>query len=331
VLIVFNSLPPNENHTDPATLEGTKVVAHGIRDTLTEIWDDALTRRTSLPVLVISCPGFEAAASLASETSIAKRFSESLLTWIRIPAVAASLESPEALISLMPVRQTFVAWLAKHKFDVLAVKPITASGATLDWPLLEFVRQRCQDDPNALSPNKVDSKPRGSFLKTLGLGLGNSKEQRATPSNQPDQDLRPMALEIVPFDGLDGPLTGLYKEGSDSRPCVIPTSDWRQQKYSPQPRDERATGVFYLNRAGIRQWLARIQDTGPLTPLDQWSMKPLMSMATGSREAQLPAFESALSELMLLLKARPISFPPERGVRGFGTKSLNYEVEDLLT
>jgi nephrocystin-3 len=305
VLLVFNSLSPSENPPDPATEEGAKVVARGICDTLTEIWDEAFARRTSFPVLVISCPAFETTISIASETSIAKRFSDNLLTWLSIPAIAASFESPEALIPLLPVRQTFVAWLQKHDFDVLTVKPVAASGATLDWRFLEFVRQRCQTDPNG------------------------SVETLSRRSNELDRELHPMAVEIVPFDELDGPLMGLYTGDHDPRSCVLPASDWRQQKYSPQVGDERATGVFYLNLAGIRQWLAGRPVTG-LTPLDEWSMRPLLSMAKESREDQLRIFESAFSELVLLVKTRPVRCPPERGVRGFLPNSLYRDVEDLL-
>jgi hypothetical protein len=139
-----------------------------------------------------------------------------------------------------------------------------------------------------------------------------------------------MAMEVVPFDEVDGPLMGLYTGDQDPRPCVMPTADWRKQKYSPQPGDQRATGVLYVNVAGIRHWLASHPGT-VLTPLDEWSAEPLMSVATKSTEEQLGVFESALSKLVLLVKTRPISCPAERGERGFGTRALNRDIEALLT
>jgi hypothetical protein len=139
-----------------------------------------------------------------------------------------------------------------------------------------------------------------------------------------------MAIEVVPFDHIDGPLLGLYTGDHDPRPCLMPAFECQQQKYSPQARDERATGVVYVNLSAIRLGLSIHSETS-LTPLDEWSMRPLVSMASKPREEQLRAFESALSELVLLVKTTPISCPAERGVRGFLTKSLNREVEGLLT
>ena len=306
VLLVFNSLSPAENPPDPTTTDGAHIVAQGIRDTLIEIWDNSFAHRSSIPVLVLSCPSYETAVSLAQDIQIAKRFPDNLLTWLRIPSVATKFKSPAALLSLLPVRKQFLDWLHNHNFDVLMIKPVTESGATIDRRLLEFVRQSFQN------------------------GFKNPSARLASHTDEPNQDSRPIVIEVVPFDKLDGPILGLYTLDQDPRPCVMPASDWQRQKYSPQADDQRATGVFYLNLAGICHWLDKHPKMG-LTPLDEWSTSPLMSMATKSREEQHRVFESALSDLMLLVKTRPMNCPPERGVRGCVTNNLNREIEALLT
>jgi len=304
VLLIFNSLLATENPPDPTTSEGADILVRAIRDALIDIWDDSLAHRSSVPVLVVSCPGYETAVSLVLKNSIATRFPASLLEGLRIPMIAKNFESPAHLIPLLAVRQQFLSWLLKHKLDVLMVKPITATGAALDRRLLKFVHQSFQN-------GSKDSEKQSAHLRDL------------------NQDIRPLAIEVVPFDQLDGPLLGLYTGDQDPRPCVMPASDWRKQKYSPQTGDERATGVFYMNLAAIQEWLTSRLGTG-LTPLDEWSMRPLMSMATEAREDQLHVFESAFSELVLLVKTRPINCPAERGVRGFVPNSLYRDVEDLL-
>jgi hypothetical protein len=305
VLLVFNALPLTEYPPDPTTPEGATVVAKGIRDTLIGVWDDSLAHGSFIPILVISCPGYEHARYLVSKEEIIERFPEELLTWLEIPVVSGDCKSQTAWMPLYSIEQKFLGWLQEHKLDVLMVKPITASGATLDRRLLELVRRsfrgRSQSHPEISSKNS-----------------GNAK-----------QDLRPIAIEIVPFDQLDGPLLGLYTGDNNPRPSVMPASNWRQQKYTPQAADLRATGVFYMHLEAIRQWLASCPASG-LTPLEEWSMRPLMSMATGSLQDQLRVFESALSELVLLVKTRPVNCPAERGARGFHLNRTYREIEDLL-
>jgi hypothetical protein len=306
LVLVPNSLPPSESPPDPTTPEGASVVARGIRDALIDVWDDSLAHGSSVPMLVISCPGYEDAVSLASKEEITGRFPEGLLTWLEIPVVSGDFKSEATWMPLYAIRQQFLGWLQEHKLDVLMVKPITASGTTLDRRYLEFVR--C------------------SFPRSSQGQPGNS----SNASGDVKQDLRPMAIEIVPFDERDGLLLGLQLVDENPRPSVMPAYHWQRQNYTPQAGDQRATGVFYVHLEAIQEWLACCRGPGP-TPLDEWSMRPFMSMATESREDQLTIFESALSELVLLVKTRPIvNCPEERGARGFQPNSLYRRIDDLL-
>ena len=316
VLLVFNSLPSTENSPDPTTSGGAQTVAQEISDTLIEIWDNSIAHGSSFPVLLVSCPGYERVMALASEEEISKRYPAGLLTSLKIPAISKSFASPAALIPLLSVKKQFLKWIQGHNLEVIMVKPIMNSGATVDQHFLGFVRKSWQEVANGSS----EAMPKGS-------------------SNR-NPDCRPLAIEVVPFDQLDGPILGLHTGDGDPRPCVLPAFQWRQQKYSPQSGDERATGVVYANlsairwwlrkSAGIRWWLRKHAGIG-LTPLEEWSTGPLMSMATVPWEEQCQVFELAFSELTLLIKSRPIDCPAERGIRGCVPRSPNREVERLLT
>jgi len=128
------------------------------------------------------------------------------------------------------------------------------------------------------------------------------------------RDERPITFEAIQFDGRDGPLTGLYKGDNDPRPAIMTTRTWKEQGYTPQEKDERATGALYLNVQALREQIDTSPDF-PLSSLDQWSMRPLMDAATRSLEDQLDVFEEAFSDLLLLFKSRPLSCPRERGER----------------
>jgi nephrocystin-3 len=304
VLLVFDSLSTAENSPDPTTDEGAQLIAQELSDTLIEMWDDSTACGSSVPVMVVSCPGYESAMDMASKKAIAERYTFRLPTFLRISAISKNTESPAGLMQLLSVKQRFLNWLREYDFDVIMVKPVLNSGATLNRRLLEFVRRSWQKGANG----RVES-----------ISSGN-----------PGQDFRPLAIEVVPFDQLDGPLVGLYSGDHDPRPCVFPVRQWRQQNYSPQSGDVRATGVIYGNLSAIQLWLTNHPGI-ELTPLDVWSMEPLMSMATEPRKEQFHIFEAALSGLTLLVKSRPINLPAERGVRGCLTRSLNREIESLLT
>jgi tetratricopeptide (TPR) repeat protein len=315
VLLVFNSLPSHESSPDPTTGEGAQALTQEISDNLIEIWDDSVAHGNSFPVLVISCPGYESAMARALEEGIANRYPAGLLTSSNIPAISKGSASPAELIPLLSVKKQFLNWIQDHNLEVVMVKPIMNSGATFDQHFLGFVRKSWQGGANGPS----EARPKGS--------------------NNADVDCRPLAIEVVPFDQRDGPILGLHTGDGDPRPCVLPTFQWRQQKYSPESSDLRATGVVYVNlsairwwsrkRAGIRWW-SRVLAGAGLSPLEEWSTRPLVSMATAPWEGQSQVFELALSELTLLIWSRSINCPAERGIRGCVPRSPNREVERLL-
>jgi len=306
VLLVFDSLPAAENPPDPTTPEGAQRVAQAISDTLIEIWDDSLANGSSIPVLIVSFPGYEDAVILATEEGIARRYPKGCLSLLPLPSVRAIWKLPAGLTRLVSVKRQFLKWLQEHKPDVLMVKPITAWGAKLNRRILGFVRQSLRESPSG----HLEAQPKSSGKLSM--------------------DLRPLAIEIVPFDQFAGPILGLYTGDNDPRPCILPASELRRQNYCPQAEDTRATGVVYVNLPAIRLWMSMHSGRG-LAPLDHWSMNLLLSVAKRPREEQCQAFESLLSELILLIKARPISFPAQRGVRGFQERSINREIERLLT
>jgi hypothetical protein len=152
---------------------------------------------------------------------------------------------PLSLLQLLPVRQQFIDWLESHNPDVLMVKPVTAAGAKIDRHILSFVERQ---DHNA-------------------------------------EDPRSFYVEVIPFDGKDGPILGLYTGGSEPHTIVLPAEACREQNYFPQPGDKRATGVAYSNLA----LLVRNHGTGSqaeLSPIDQWSTGPFwewqLNLASGS-------------------------------------------------
>jgi tetratricopeptide (TPR) repeat protein len=318
VLLVFNSLPTAENPPDPTTSVGADMVAMVIRDTLISIWDDTLLHGSSVPVLVVSFPGYEDVVNRACEEPIAKQYIGSLVNSLNIPEVTVGLESPEVasfppelppslapVFPLLPVIEQFRGWLHSHKVEVLMVKPISCIGAKIDRKLMEFLRLGSQQTSR------------------------NSSERQVEHSRDAELNLRPIALEVVPFDQHDGLLVVIYKGDGDPRPCVMPALEWRQ-RYVPQPGNERATGVFYVNLSRIWQGQSVNPETG-LTPLHGWSINTLVDLATQSRDKQLSIFESALSKLSHFAKARAIEYQAERGAIGYPRNSLNQEVEDMLT
>lgn len=126
-------------------------------------------------------------------------------------------------------------------------------------------------------------------------------------------DDRPILVEGIEYDGGDGPLTGLYS-GDDPRPGIRTTREWKNQGYIPQEDDIRATGTMYFDVQTFRQQFC-VSGASGLTPLDEWSLHPLMSAAGCLLEEQLDVFEEAFRDLLLLIKSRLVSCPRERGER----------------
>ncbi len=172
------------------------------------------------------------------------------------------------------------------------VKPLTNYGATLERGVLQTLAQESQ-------------RPQGKFRK----------------AKPPAQDIRPLTGEIVPFDGRDGPILGLFKSGDVERPAIMPTAEWRAQSYRPQAADYRATGTIYIHLPLTRFCLQGTSEHG-LTSLDEWSIGPLTKIASSPWQDQVIVFESALRDLIAVLKMRPLDCTAERGMRGLRQPGL---------
>lgn len=243
---------------------------------------------STIPLLLISAPQFEGAVSRALAHPIARRYPDALLCRIDIPRVERpTAQNPAAMLDLIAVRRQILACLAAHTFDVLMVKPVANYGAKLERPALEGLAQ--------------ESPPPRTWLS------------RARPQTQ---DIYPLTIEIVPFDGNEGPILCLYESGGDWRPAVLPAEQWQGQDYRPQAADERATGTIYLNLPLTRFCLQNTSKRG-LTPLDEWSIRPLSGVASSFWQDQMTIFENGLNDLMAVLKTRLWRCPPDRGLRGY--------------
>jgi hypothetical protein len=128
------------------------------------------------------------------------------------------------------------------------------------------------------------------------------------------KDERPITFEVIEFDGRDGPITGVHEGNDGPRVAVMSTRVWKSQGYTPQKGDERATGTLYFNTQALCERFNTPLNS-QLSPLDEWSMRPLMSAATCPLDDQIDVFEDALSDLLSLLLARPLLCPRERGAR----------------
>ena len=98
---------------------------------------------------------------------------------------------------------------------------------------------------------------------------------------QPKGDFRPVILETVPFDGMQGPITGVFKTKTETRPALLPSAAWDTQGYRPQPADWRATGTLYFNLPMTRFCLEGSKKGG-LNQLEQWLLEPLLRTALRS-------------------------------------------------
>jgi hypothetical protein len=285
---VLNTLPQSENPPNPTTETGAGRIAEELVESLIVHWDDMIGHDSTIPLLLISAPQFEDAVSRALAHPIAGKYPETLLHRIDVPRVERSIaHSPASMLPVAAVRTQVLAWLVEHTFDLLMAKPVANYGAKLERPVLQVLA-------------------RGSPLP----------RPRLSKARSDTQDIRPLAAEVVPFDGKDGPILGLYKSGGDWRPTVLPAAGWRAQKYRPQAADERATGTIYLKLPLTRFCLEGASKRG-LTSLGQWSMRPLREIASSSWQDQTSIFENALRDLMGVLKTRPLRCPPERGLRGY--------------
>jgi len=295
VLLIVESQPQDESPPDPHTMEGKTLISRAITDNLIKIWNDLILFTNSIPVLVITCPGVEDAADMASVSPIAKRFTGELLQWVKIPQIKSIFKTPKAIIRLLDVHNQIISWINDNDVGVMMVKPIANIGSQLDRGVLNHILQK------QMSPTKTK--------------VGNVIQQSS-------KDIRPITIEVVPYDGKDGPITGLYTGGKEPRSCVMPSLVWQAQKYIPKSEDYRATGTIYLDLVTLRNHLDIKSEEDP-SPLDKWFIKLLLSVATSKRNKQRDISEQALSELMLKINTGQINFPTERGLRGFQNTSTN--------
>jgi hypothetical protein len=271
-------------------------IAGAIVDALVDTWDEMLSHGRSIPTAILCCPGHEAAVDLALSDPVAARFAGGLLRTIRIPRLplnpdirdqAALLDALQPIVS---VRDEVVRWVADGGLAIVMARPVANSDAGCELQTLEFVRRE------------------------YGPSLSSSRPASENDSSGGTTFDRPLVLEVVPFDGELGPLTGLFTGGPTPRPAVIPTAAWKAQGYRPQARDTRATGTVYLNVDGLSA-SAEGSAGGEVGPLDAWSMEPLLAMATAEPGRQPDVFEQALADLLMTLQSGQLSCPPERGSR----------------
>lgn len=298
ILLVLESLPSSESPPIPTSPEGKRIVANTISENLIAIWDDSIANGSSIPVTIISCPEYEETVALAINTPIARRFTDKLLQWVKIPKIVNSVESdrsvppPEVLLPLLEVRNLLLNWVNVNELQIIMVKPFANTGSPFKRMIPRWIlhKQGTPETPLNAHESRGDQTTEGS--------------------------IHPLIIEVVPHDGCDGPLTGLYTGDAKPRACIIPTADWKAQGYKPQSGDSRAIGTFYLNLPAIRSSFDASMSDG-ITALDRWSIEQLLSLATSDRIEQCEVFEKALSALMLVLQTEQISCPPERGGRGF--------------
>ncbi len=279
-LLAVNTIPTGEGSFDPHSPESQRRMAVELEETLVEHWDDIAQHKTSIPVLLVVFPGFETVVDSVIALSIAKGFPAGLLQVLQIPAVHSADASNK-------VWRVFADWLRAHPIELMMVKPFSNHGAVMDWRVLEHF--------HAIKPPT----PKGLF------------------SRQGNEDIRPVILETVPFDGLDGPITGLYKIGNESRPALLPSSDWRRQNYKPQAADMRATGTMYFNLPLIRYTLSRNKGN----PLDSFFKQALQFFAGGDLREQPHLYENTLRDLAVILKIGILNCERERGSRGYRNTS----------
>ncbi|MDD2734738.1 MAG: DUF4062 domain-containing protein [Desulfuromonadaceae bacterium] len=298
ILLILESQPSKEMPPNPATEEGRKVIAQAITEDLINVWDDIVTNGSLLPVMIISFPEFEEAVSQALASSVANHFKEGLLQWVKItrlddqPNVEDVETSLNALFPLFEVLNQVLTWVEGNQLQSVMVKPVANRGAIFKRMYLNWILKKQNADHAKLQAD------------------GPNTEQ---PVNE---DIRPLMIEIIPFDGLDGPLTGIYTGAAKPRPFVMPSSSWHEQKYKPQLGDNRATGTFYLNLPALHNCFVK-GTAENISPLQDWAMEQLLSIAMSNRSQQCDIFENALFKLMLVLMSGQINFDKERGMRGF--------------
>jgi hypothetical protein len=292
VLLVLNVLPSTEDSATPNSPEGRQRMIAELQESLIDHWDENVIHKTIIPVLLVSFPGFESIVTSVLDSAIAKRYPQGSIEILHIPSLHnnANLQ-PDLLLPLLDIYQGIKKWIEAHSFQLVMVKPFSNYAAKLERPILEHF--------SAEKPS-------------VHTGITSSTVK---------EDLRPLIVEGVPFDGLNGPILGLYETKSESRPALMPSADWRAQNYKPQTADTRATGTLYFNLPLTSFCLQGTSRDG-LNALEELSTQLLLMFAGGSWQDQPTIFEAALRDLAMVLRIRLLNCEPERGKRGYRTTSF---------
>ena len=222
-----------------------------------------------------------------------------------LPVLVVVCPGSEEVVELAK-KNPIIQRYSEHLLQFLSIPFVGADASPLSLLELLPVRQQFCDWLESHSPNVLMLKP------VMATGAKIDRRILSLVERQDDnEDPRSFYIEVIPFDGKDGPILGLYSGGSEPHTIVLPVEAWRKQNYSPQPSDKRATGVAYANLALIRG----IQGAGSheeLSPIDQWSTGPLLEMATKPHQRQMDVFESALSSFMMTVHAGAIVIEHDR-------------------
>ena len=261
VLLVCNALPPEEDPADPGTKPGMTSVVATLEEALIEQWDEMISRDTSLPVLLVSFPGYSEAVEFLFARPIARQYGADLLKHLSVPT---------DLIGVMLFRREFLAWIHAHGPDMLMIKPFTSFGAKLDRSTIRGLAElgsgeQAEPDPRPLTVEvvKYDGAP-GPLLGITKKGgdprpaLMPSSDWRAqgyTPGTE-DQvatgvlylDLRITLREVV--------------EEARTRPGLTVLDRW-----SMQPLMEMSSAGFADQPAIIERALATLLETLRARPL----------------------------------------------------------------
>lgn len=289
VLLVMNTLPVAEEPADPASQEGQERIATELEEVLINHWDEMAVHDTAIPLLLVSTPGFEPVLKTALGSTIAQKFPTGLIKTIQIPYISQSGEMrAEQMLPFLNLRQEFTRWLGTHAIQMLMIKPFTNHGATIDRKIF------------------------------MHFGSEQPPEKKGLFSSAPKGDFRPVTMEVVPFDGLDGPIVGLYKTANESRPALLPSAAWKSQNFQPQTNDMRATGTLYFNIMMTRFCL-RNAPNDIRNDYAKFTSDILVQLASSDWTNQSAIFETALKDLAFYLKFRPLNCHQERGARGYRT------------
>jgi tetratricopeptide (TPR) repeat protein len=291
ILLVFESAQHSETQQDSLTLNGIDCIGQSICNSIMELYDVMIMYRISVPILIVSFPGFEKSIEFVQRRSEVKKLPNSHLKWINLSEINPDIKREEDLLPLVLNRNQIISWFQEHSLKGIMVKPFKNIGSHVDPSIFNFILKQ-QSTSNS----------------------GNGKK-------------RILTLETLDFDNNEAPIIGLSTDNNDPHPCFIPQQDWKDQHYHPKKEDLVANGTFYINLSELSCYLNNFEKD-KVNPIDDWSMTPLLEIATSNRKEQLHIFEKALSELTNILSTDMIHFEKERGLKGYQDEG-NFELNEL--